>query len=120
MATITVSMKGRHIKRFKASPSCSKSPVKKKNRSDLIGSSLVSTKSQVHSHVETNYTNPFAYIEPIRDFDESYERHGMNSEPCQMYFRSYTELLNKEEDEKTAQTLRMCKAIWILPEAYNY
>lgn len=120
MATITVSLKGRHIKRFKPSPSCFKTPETKKNGYDLIGSSLVSSKSQVHSHVETNYTNPFAYIEPIRDFDESYERHGMNSEPYQMYFRSYTELLNEEEDEKTAQALRMCEAIWILPEAYNY
>ena len=120
MATITVSMKGRHIKRFKPSPSCSKTLEKKKNRSVLFGSSLVSSEPQVRSYVETHSTNPFPYIEPISDFDESYERHGMNSEPHQMYFRSYTELLNEEEDEKTAQALRMCEAIWILPEAYNY
>lgn len=120
MATITISTKVRHIKRFKPSPSCSKSPVKKKNRSDLIGSSLVSSKPQVRSRGETNSTNPFAYIKPICDFDESYEHHGVKSEHSQMYFGSYTQLSNETEDEKTAQALRMCEAIWILPEAYNY
>ena len=108
-------MKGQHIKRFKPSPSCSKTLEKKKNRSVLFGSSLVSSEPQVHSYVETNYTNPFAYIEPIGDFDESYERHGIK-----MYFRSYTELLNEEDDEKTVKALRMCEAIWIRPETYKY
>lgn len=120
MVTVTVSMKGRHIKRFKASPSRTKMLENKKMGVVLIGSPLVSSELQIHSHAKKKSTNPFPYIEPICDFDESYEHHGKNFHTYKIYIRNYAELLNEQEDEKTAQAHRMCKAIWILPEAYKY